>query len=60
MSEIYLECQYNGNDKMAISNGEFICFEIFVGHDSMTICIDDKQAFTVMKALESFRNERLD
>jgi hypothetical protein len=60
MSEIYLECQYNGNDKMAISNGEFICFEIFVGDESMTICIDDKQAYTVMKALESFRNERLD
>ena len=60
MSEIYLECQYNGNDKMAISNGEFICFEIFVADESMTICIDDKQAFTVIKALEIFRNERLD
>jgi hypothetical protein len=60
MSEIYLECQYTSKDKMIISNGEFICFEIFVGEDSRTVCIDDKQAFTVIKALESFRNERLD
>ena len=60
MNEIYLECQYNGNDKMIISKGEFICFEVFERDQSITICIDEKQAFTIIKALESFRNERLD
>jgi len=60
MNEIYLECQYTSKDKMIISNGEFICFEVYDGEDSRTVCIDRKQAFTVIKALESFSDERLD
>lgn len=60
MKEIYLECQFNDMDKMIVSKGEMICFEIIENGESKTVCIDNKQAFTLIKTLESFRNERLD
>jgi hypothetical protein len=60
MNEIYLECQFNDQDKMIVSKGDWICFEIFENGESKTVCIDNKQAFTLIKTLESFRDERLD
>jgi hypothetical protein len=60
MNEIYLECQMSDQDKMIVSKGDFICFEIWENDESKTVCIDKKQAFTLIKTLESFRNERLD
>jgi hypothetical protein len=57
MNEIYLECQFNDQDKMIVSKGDWICFEIFENGESKTVCIDNKQAFTLIKTLESFRNE---
>jgi hypothetical protein len=61
MSEIYLKCQYNDKDKMIVSKGSHICFEVYEGEDgSKTICLDEKQIFTLMKFIENFRDERLD
>jgi hypothetical protein len=61
MSEIYLKCQYNDNDKMIVSKGDHICFEVYEGDDaSRTICLDEKQIFTLIKFIETFRDERLD
>lgn len=60
MNEIYLQCQYNDKDQMIVSKGDFICFEIIEGESSKTVCIDKKQAYTLIKTLESFNNERLD
>lgn len=60
MNELFLKCQHNNQDDMVVSRGEFICFEIIEGEESKTVCIDDKQAYTLIKTLESFRNERLD
>jgi len=60
MNEIYLKCQFNDKDEMIVSKGEYICFEIIEGESSKTVCIDKKQAYTLIKTLESFSNERLD
>jgi len=60
MNEIYLQCQFNDKDQMIVSKGDFICFEIIEGESSKTVCIDKKQAYTLIKTLESFNNERLD
>ena len=60
MNEIYLQCQFNDKDQMTVSKGDFICFEIIEGESSKTVCIDKKQAYTLIKTLESFNNERLD
>lgn len=62
MNEIYLKCQYNDKDEMIVSKGDFICFEIIEGEGegSKTVCIDSKQAYTLIKTLESFTDERLD
>lgn len=60
MNEIYLECQMSDQDKMIVSKGDFIFFEIWENDESKTVCIDKKQAFTLIKTLESFRDERLD
>lgn len=60
MNEIYLQCQFNDKDQMIVSKGDFICFEIIEGDSSKTVCIDKKQAYTLIKTLESFNNERLD
>ena len=57
MNEIYLQCQYNDKDQMIVSKGDFICFEIIEGESSKTICIDKKQAYTLIKTLEHFSNE---
>lgn len=60
MNEIYLQCQFNDKDEMIVSKGDYICFEIIEGEDSKTVCIDSKQAYTLIKTLEHFSNERLD
>lgn len=60
MNEIYLKCQFNDKDEMIVSKGEHICFEVVAGEDSRTVCIDIKQAYTLIKTLESFSNERMD
>ena len=61
MSEIYLKCQYNDKDKMIVSKGDHICFEVYEGEGaSRTICLDEKQIFTLIKFIETFRDERLD
>jgi hypothetical protein len=60
MNEIYLQCQFNDKDEMIVSKGDYICFEIIEGKDSKTVCIDSKQAYTLIKTLEHFSNERLD
>lgn len=57
MNEIYLQCQFNDKDQMIVSKGDFICFEIIEGESSKTVCIDAKQAYTLIKTLESFSNE---
>jgi hypothetical protein len=58
MNEIYLQCQYNDKDKMIVSKGDHICFEIYEGEGtSKTICLDEKQVFTLVKFLENFSNE---
>jgi hypothetical protein len=57
MNEIYLKCQFNDKDELIVSKGEFICFEIIEGEESKTCCIDIKQAYTLIKTLESFSNE---
>ena len=57
MNEIYLQCQFNDKDQMIVSKGDFICFEIIEGEGSKTVCIDAKQACTLIKTLESFSNE---
>lgn len=57
MNEIYLQCQFNDKDQMIVSKGDFICFEIIEGESSKTVCIDKKQAYTLIKTLESFSNE---
>jgi hypothetical protein len=57
MNEIYLQCQYNDKDQMIVSKGDFICFEIIEGESSKTVCIDKKQAYTLIKTLEHFSNE---
>jgi hypothetical protein len=60
MNEIYLKCQFNDKDEMIVSKGEHICFEIIEGEESKTVCIDSKQAYTLIKTLENFSNEQLD
>ena len=60
MNEIYLKCQFNDKDEMIVSKGDYICFEIIEGEGSKTVCIDIKQAYTLIKTLEIFSNERLD
>ena len=57
MNEIYLQCQFNDKDQMIVSKGDFICFEIIEGESSKTVCIDKKQAYTLIKTLENFSNE---
>ena len=57
MNEIYLQCQFNDKDQMIVSKGDFICFEIIEGERSKTVCIDKKQAYTLIKTLEHFSNE---
>lgn len=57
MNEIYLQCQFNDKDQMIVSKGDFICFEIIEGESSKIVCIDKKQAYTLIKTLESFSNE---
>ena len=57
---IYFKCQFNDKDEMIVSKGEHICFEIIEGESSKIVCIDKKQAYTLIKTLESFSNERLD
>lgn len=58
MNEIYLQCQYNDKDKMIVSKVDHICFEIYEGEGaSKTICLDEKQVFTLVKFLENFSNE---
>ena len=60
MNEIYLKCHFNDKDEMIVSKGDYICFEIIEGENSKTVCIDNKQAYTLIKTLEHFSNERLD
>lgn len=60
MNEIYFKCQFNDKDVMIVSKGDYICFEIIEGENSKTICIDNKQAYTLIKTLEHFCNERVD
>jgi hypothetical protein len=60
MNEIYLKCQFNDKDEMIVSKGEHICFEIIEGQESKTVCIDSKQAYTLIKTLENFSDEQLD
>jgi len=57
MNEIYLQCQFNDKDQIIVSKGDFICFEIIEGESSKTVCIDKKQAYTLIKTLEKFSNE---
>ena len=57
MNEIYFKCQFNDKDQMIVSKGDFICFEIIEGKESKTVCIDIKQAYTLIKTLENFSNE---
>lgn len=57
MNEIYLQCQFNDKDQMIVSKGDFICFEIIEGESCKTVCIDKKQAYTLIKTLEHFSNE---
>jgi hypothetical protein len=57
MNEIYLKCQFNDKDELIVSKGEFICFEIIEEGESKTVCIDNKQAYSLIKTLENFRNE---
>jgi hypothetical protein len=57
MNEIYLKCQFNDKDQMIVSKGDYICFEIIEGKESKTVCIDIKQAYTLIKTLENFSNE---
>lgn len=60
MNEIYLQCQFNEKDKIIVSKGKFICFEIIQDGTSKAVCIDSKQAHTLIKTLERFSNERVD
>jgi hypothetical protein len=57
MDYIYFKCQFNDKDEMIVSKGDFICFEIIEGEESKTVCIDIKQAYTLIKTLENFSNE---
>jgi hypothetical protein len=54
MNEIYLKCQFNEKDELIVSKGEHICFEIIEGEGSRTVCIDNKQAYTLIKCLQEF------
>jgi hypothetical protein len=54
MNEIYLRCQFNEKDELIVSNGAHICFEIVEGEGSKTVCIDRKQAYTLIKCLQEF------
>ncbi len=58
MTEIYLQCQLNEKDEMIVSKGDHICFEVIEGGISRTVCIDTKQAFTLIKTLQHFCNEQ--
>ena len=60
MTEIYLKCQFNDKDQMIVSKGDYICFEVIEGDGSKQVCIDTKQAYTLIKTLEHFCNERVD
>jgi hypothetical protein len=60
MSEIYLKCQYSDDDEMIVSIGDFVCFEIVTDGKAVSVCLDDKQAYTLIKYLHSYRYERLD
>lgn len=60
MNEIYLKCQFNDKDQMIVSKGDYICFEVIEGNESRQVCIDTKQAYTLIKTLEHFCNERVD
>jgi hypothetical protein len=60
MDYIYFKCQFNDKDEMIVSKGEHICFEIIEGQESKTVCIDSKQAYTLIKTLENFSDEQLD
>jgi hypothetical protein len=55
MNDIHFNCQYNDKDKMIVSKGDHICFEVYEGEgSSKTICLDERQAYTLLKALENF------
>lgn len=58
MNELFLKCQSNNEDEMIVSKGEHICFEVFEDGDSRQVCIDNKQAFTLIRCLESFMNQK--
>jgi hypothetical protein len=60
MDYIYFKCQFNHKDEMIVSKGDYICFEIIEGQESKTVCIDNKQAYTLIKTLENFSDEQLD
>jgi len=60
MNEIYFKCQYVDDDEMIVSSGDFISFEIIKDGQSVSVCLDYKQAYTLIKYLNSYRDERLD
>jgi len=55
-----LECQFNDDDTLNITNGAFICFTIIQDDVENTVCIDTKQARKLIKQLQVICNERLD
>lgn len=55
-----LECQFNGEDTLNITNGAFICFTIIQDDVENSVCIDTKQARKLIKQLQVICNERLD
>ena len=57
MNEIFFKCQLDEKDVMIISKGNYIMFELVRGESMITVCIDNKQAYTLLKCLESFINE---
>jgi len=55
-----LECKINGNDKLYLSDGSFICFTVIQDDVENTICINTKQALQLINKLQVICNGRLD
>lgn len=57
MSELHFQCQYTVEDTMVVSIGEFVCIEIHQNGKAMSVCLDEKQVYTLMKYLNTYSYE---
>jgi hypothetical protein len=54
MEEIVLRCTENENDKMIVSMGTHICFEVIENEKSRSICIEKKDTAKLIHYLSIY------